>query len=263
MKTILNLLIVGSLFLLAGCHKITVGYLFTDEAEYSPKEMEISNINLKLAEMEAKLARFNEEAGVLQEDYDRLNAVLLALEAKKDSLNGIIHPIMDSIEKVLDPVKEANKIEALQQRLEEELYPARAVISAECTEAEAKVREAELGLQQLADRLGMQSAVITRAEIDVLKNRIKYGIPWLSSNMEGIMGTEPLLYEIVEVKGDDPAEAAKLRDNMTIIGGGKICVEQDFEVAPGRYPVTVRVSNEGRSKVFEEAFTFVVVKPGE
>lgn len=261
MKIIFNLLIFGSVLLLTGCHDITVGYLFTDEAEYSPNELEITNIYVRLAELKANLKIFTEKAGPLQDEYNRLNAEFLALQTKMDSLNGIINPKLDSIDRILDPVKDALKIEELEKQLATVYYPQRKELTARYDEAQGKVHNAELKLQKLADELGIKSSTITAGEITDLENRISYKVPWVTAEMIGIKGTEPLVYEIVEIKNESAENAAAFGNYLKIVGAGQMWVDQDFDVPAGRYVITVKVSNEGRSKVFTDAFTFVVRRP--
>lgn len=254
-------MIFGSILWLAGCHDVTVGYLFADEAEYSPNEMEITNIHERLAELKANLKIFTEKAGPLQDEYNRLNAEFLALQAEIDALNGIINPKLDSINKILDPVKDALKITELKEQLETVYYPQQEELMPRYDEAQGKVHNAELKLQELADELGIESSTITAREITDLENRISYKVPWVTAKMIGIQGTEPLVYEIVEIKNESAENAVAFGNYLKIVGAGQMWVDQDFDVPAGRYVITVKVSNEGRSQVFTDAFTFVVRKP--
>lgn len=261
MKTIFYFLLLAAPFLLSGCHNITVGYLLADEAAYAPDRMEVSNIHLKLAAQEAVLAEFTERAGSIQEEYDRENAVYLRLEAELTELNNMIHPMEDSVSKLLNPIKDAALIDDINNRLDRDYYPRQKELRQQSEEASARVHDAGLKLQKLADEMGVQSSAILRAEISELRERIKFGIPWVTSGIEGIQGTEPLIYEIVEVGNENAENAARFAGYLTIIGTGKMCLEQDFDVPDGDYVVTVKVSNEGRTRVFPKAFTFVVKTP--
>lgn len=261
MKRKFNLLLLAVILLFAGCHEVTVGYLFTDEAAYSPNEMEITNIHQRLTELQQMLDAFVAEAGPLQNEYKQLNADYTAKNNALEELNATISPVEDSVSKVLDPVKDAEKIKKLKERLETELYPQQKELGEQVKVAESLLHQKELELQEVADRIGIQSSTVTSAEISSLKDRIKYNVPWTSSAMEGILGTEPLIYEIMAVQNENPGNAAKFREYLSVAGQGKLLVEQDFEAPEGRYVIDLKVSNEGRSKVFPKAFTFIVRIP--
>lgn len=261
MKTILNFMILAGILLLAGCHDITVGYLFTDEAEYAPNEMEVTNIDERMVELQTLLEEFTTQAGTLQDEYDRLDAVYQQKQEEYDALSAIINPIQDSIDNKLDLELDDDKIAELQKRLDEELYPQQEALEKEVNEADAAVHKAELELQQLADKLGITSSATLRSDIRKLQDRKEYGVPWVVTEMQGIQGTEPLIYEIVSVTNENAANAEKFRGYLRIVGGGKMYLQQDFDVPAGRYVVTVKVSNEGRSRIFQDAFTFVVRHP--
>lgn len=261
MKDRLYLILLGSLLLLAGCHDITVGYLYTDEGKYPLNKMEIYNIPARIEYLQGKLKEFDKQAGSLQAEYDRLNEIYLAKQAVfEEYKNTVVAPARDSIDKILVVGKDDQKIAEIEKRLEEVIRPHQKELQEAADAAQVELKAAETAINQLADRLGMASPVEVKKEIAELQERIEFGIPWSTSVIQGVKGTEPLIYEIEEVTGGSAENAALFRKYVSAAGGGRLYVSMDVDVPAGEYKVSVRVSNEGRTTVFPEAFTFVVTK---
>ena len=91
--------------------------------------------------------------------------------------------------------------------------------------------------------------------------RIKYNTPWQTMPLQGYEGTEPVLFSIESIRSPLGEEAARVfQSELTIIGAGKIYYPLTNNARPGRYIVSIRLTNEGYSKVVEDAFTFIVVE---
>ena len=91
-----------------------------------------------------------------------------------------------------------------------------------------------------------------------MKNTIEYSIPWVTSPIDRVLGTEPLSYYIENVKNESAANAELFRKSLTIMGGGRMYVEQNLEAPAGRYVVSIRIENKGQRAVLEDVFTFIV-----
>ena len=92
-------------------------------------------------------------------------------------------------------------------------------------------------------------------------NRIKNEAPWVSLKMQGYSGTEPISFSIENVTSSAGEEAAQLfKEDVYTRGGGVLLYpyEPKNTIPAGRYVVSVRLTNEGHSKVVENALTFVV-----
>lgn len=91
-------------------------------------------------------------------------------------------------------------------------------------------------------------------------NRLANNAPWVTGNISGVLGTEPLFYELVGVKAlnGTEEEAALLAKEITVRGCGKMEVPLKPEAPAGRYVVTLRVSNEGYSAILSDIFTFII-----
>ena len=82
--------------------------------------------------------------------------------------------------------------------------------------------------------------------------------PWVSPKMQGVIGTNPLLFEIDEVKATEGGNADMFRSLLKIRGGGRMEFPLISDIPAGRYFVSVRVYNEGYSNIVKDAFTFIV-----
>ena len=101
--------------------------------------------------------------------------------------------------------------------------------------------------------------MIIRKELDPLKDayRKMNNAPWVSPKCQGVDGTAPVLFEIVDVTSED-GDAAMFKSFLNIRGGGRMEFPLKVSVPVGHYVVSVRVSNEGYSKVIPDVFTFIV-----
>lgn len=90
------------------------------------------------------------------------------------------------------------------------------------------------------------------------------GTPWTSNRIQGVSGTNPINYELYDVKVSDggDAEAFKkaMADGHVRVQGSIIQLFQEGvnAVSNGTYTLTLRVYNEDHSYVLNDIFSFVV-----
>lgn len=88
--------------------------------------------------------------------------------------------------------------------------------------------------------------------------RNQYKIPWITIPIQGLRGTFPLLVTVSKVTSASP-DAEKLKKMIHIRGSSGIMeIPFDHGLAPGRYVISLKFSNEGWTKYMEDAFTFIV-----
>lgn len=105
------------------------------------------------------------------------------------------------------------------------------------------------------------SLVIPR-ELDPIEHaiRIENQSPWISYAMQGYEGTEQIMFTVESVTSTaGEAEAQKFKEELVIRGGGG-ALEYPLvhKAGPGRYMISVRLTNPGYSQVVENAFTFIL-----
>ena len=89
--------------------------------------------------------------------------------------------------------------------------------------------------------------------------RIESQAPWVSLAMQGYEGTELIVFSIESVTSTMGEEATRyFKENLSIRGAGTMLFPIDNKAVPGRYVVSVRLTNPGYSQVVKDAFTFVV-----
>ena len=90
------------------------------------------------------------------------------------------------------------------------------------------------------------------------KIRIENESPWVTSGIQGVLGTSPLLYEFVSVKVSDGGDAELFKKELTVRGAGVMELPLYTKLPAGRYVVTLKVANDGYSAILQDAYTFVV-----
>ena len=116
-------------------------------------------------------------------------------------------------------------------------------------------------MENLAVEMGIGSLEILKKQIAEYQQKIDYNLPWTSAKIEGVEGTQPLLFTVIGVKSANTGEAQKFMNHVGVLGDGTIYVELDMDVIPGNYTVSLQVENEGRTKILNDMFTFVVDAP--
>lgn len=101
----------------------------------------------------------------------------------------------------------------------------------------------------------MDIRLVLDEELDAY--RIYNVAPWVSPKMQGVIGTNPIRYEIAGIESAD-GDAEMFRSLLTVRGGGRMEFPLVSDITPGEYRISIRVSNEGHSRVLENIFTFNV-----
>lgn len=90
-------------------------------------------------------------------------------------------------------------------------------------------------------------------------NMIESGADWASNEMGGVLGTNPLTFELEEVKASDGGDAGLFKEQVRVIGGGRIYFpSKDIKAPNGTYLLSIRVSNPGYTAVLKDIFTVVI-----
>lgn len=91
--------------------------------------------------------------------------------------------------------------------------------------------------------------------------RIEYDAPWVSLELQGYEGTEQIHFTIESVTSDQGEEAAAtFMSELSIRGGGALMYPLENKAVPGRYKVSIRLTNPGYSQVVEDAMTIIVTE---
>ncbi len=122
-------------------------------------------------------------------------------------------------------------------------------------------QDVTVGYLKTENALYNPDTLIIRKEPDPVKDalRIQNDAPWRALTMQGYLGTPPILFSIENVTSPNGQEAADLfKKELSVLGGGSLLYKLRGEAPRGRYVISVRLTNEGYSKVVPDAFTFIV-----
>lgn len=244
------------------CQDITVGYLKADYGEYPIGKMEIYDIPVRIQDLREKEVLFNESP--LKTEYDKKKEISETLQKNRELFSDTVKSVRDSITRLEDSKEEADiqLVQKLQEKLDQVLVPREDELRRIWNASLVDLQAAEKALDNYAHELGIPALAVLEEQIAKLEYMLKFEVPWVTPEIGGVEGTEPLVYEIVGTRGPDPAAVEKFMKYTEIIGGGRIIVRQEVvaNTPAGEYVVSVRVHNEEREKVFLDAFTFVIIK---
>jgi len=101
---------------------------------------------------------------------------------------------------------------------------------------------------------------LTRWDYTEDYERLKLDIPWLSTKIQGVKGTQQIYMQIKDVKSDtgNPEAMKKL---LSVRGDGMFKLPLDVSSIPvGRYVISLNIYNEGYSHDVDDCFTIIVVE---
>ena len=89
-------------------------------------------------------------------------------------------------------------------------------------------------------------------------DRKRLQVPWLSTKIQGVNGTQQIHVQIKEVKNDD-GNSEVMSEVLTVRGDGMLKLPTDISSIPtGRYVISLNVYNEGYSQDVDDCFTIIV-----
>lgn len=119
--------------------------------------------------------------------------------------------------------------------------------------------EQEIGYMQTEnakyDPAMMDIRLVLDEELDAY--RIFNVAPWVSPKIQGVVGTNPMIFQIEDVVSED-GDAEMFKALLTVRGGGRMEFPLVSDIPAGKYVVSLRVSNEGHTHILKNVFTFNV-----
>lgn len=89
--------------------------------------------------------------------------------------------------------------------------------------------------------------------------------PWVSYRIQGVAGTNPINYELADVKATEGGDAEKFkalaqRGLLKVDGGMIVLMHEGVAELPnsGRYTLSLRVYNDGHSQTISDVYTIIV-----
>lgn len=99
-----------------------------------------------------------------------------------------------------------------------------------------------------------------RTVLDPVKDkiRIENNAPWVTLKMQGILGTNPLMYSLLDVKASEGGDAEIFKKELSVLGCGIMEVPLVPKSPKGKYIISLRVRNDGYSADLRDIFTFII-----
>ena len=88
--------------------------------------------------------------------------------------------------------------------------------------------------------------------------RIAGKFPWVSTRIQGVDGTLPVLYTISNVTATTGGDAAAFKQKCKLRSDSAFEIPLDHNLPVGEYTVDVTISNEGYSQIKAAAFKVIV-----
>ena len=94
--------------------------------------------------------------------------------------------------------------------------------------------------------------------------RFTDNLPWVSYRIQGVAGTNPINYELANVKATEGGDAEKFKalaqKGLLKVDGGMIVLMHEgvAELPNGRYTLSLRVYNDGHSQTIDDVYTIIV-----
>ena len=90
------------------------------------------------------------------------------------------------------------------------------------------------------------------------QRQIDMNIPWVSTQMEGVEGTQPITLSIAEVKSTSAFDKEQFLSDVNVRGNGIFEVALKHQIPSGRYLISLEAKNEGHTKLIPDIFTVIV-----
>lgn len=120
----------------------------------------------------------------------------------------------------------------------------------------AGCQEITVGYLETVNAIYSPDSMVVKAVLDpdIDAKRINFKIPWQSTSLEGVLGTDPVLYSITGITCDEP----DVPGQFSMRGKGIIELPYNHSVPPGRYVFKIRIENEGYAVELDSMYTVIV-----
>lgn len=126
-------------------------------------------------------------------------------------------------------------------------------------------QDVKIGCLDVSNTEYMPDTMLVRKELGFMptlaredRTRTMTQAPWVTNQIQGVIGTAPIQYSLYDVKASDGGDAEMLKKELKVRGGGIMEVPFVPESPNGRYTISLWVEAGEYSAVIEDAFTFVI-----
>lgn len=102
--------------------------------------------------------------------------------------------------------------------------------------------------------------MVIRKELDPIEDalRIKNETNWVSPKIQGVLGTNPLNFVLLDVMVSEGGDKELFKKELIVRGAGIMELPLYTKLPKGEYKVTLCVYNEDYSANLKDIFTFIV-----
>lgn len=120
----------------------------------------------------------------------------------------------------------------------------------------------KVGYLETENAIYVPDSLIIRLEPDVNLDypRYIYESDWISTGIQGVLGTAPINYRITNVRAEGGGDAEAMKESCTINGAGIFSVPYHHELPIGTYYMSIEISNGDHSYQFDDIFRIIIVE---
>lgn len=121
-------------------------------------------------------------------------------------------------------------------------------------------RKVEIGYLKSEHAEYVPNSLEVRTELDPVadKIRIDNNAPWVTLKVQGILGTPPLIYSLLDVVASEGGNAEMFKKELRVLGCGIMQVPLRPKSPKGKYLISLKVANEGHSANLKDVYTFII-----
>lgn len=108
------------------------------------------------------------------------------------------------------------------------------------------------------DSLVIPAVLVASAPGDKDWVRVQNDAPWVTLSIDGVLGTQPLHYSLLDVKASEGGDAEIFKKEIVVRGAGAMQMPLRPQSPSGRYVVSLKVANEGYSADLIDVYTFII-----
>ncbi|MDE7074201.1 MAG: hypothetical protein K2O69_04020 [Odoribacter sp.] len=250
-----------ALLALTSCEKEHTGYLFTENAKFPINTLTLfrqESYQNTVNRLETQLNSYTGEIADSLKTLQVLEEKEAEIEREVETLEKIALKEAAAYYAYIEEIGEDARARELFQKAKEaqdkQLAKERVLAS-----HQELVNKNQKKIAELCKAQNLENPINIRQELKELKKQFQSDIPWTTSCIEQLLGTEPIIYTLESLHSDQgEAAAADFAKYLTVIGGGRMYVDTKVNSPAGKYVVSLRVSNDGYSVVLPDAFTFIL-----
>lgn len=118
----------------------------------------------------------------------------------------------------------------------------------------------KIGYLQTSDASFVPDSLVIRQVPDPVLDavRIANNSPWVTARLQGVLGTAPINYRLLDVTASEGGNAEIFRQEITVRGFGVMEIPLKFNAPKGRYHISLEAYNEDHTSAMNNIFTFIV-----